>query len=50
MMFGLLDCNHFYASCERVFKPNLVGKPVIVLSNNGGYVITHSNEVKKAGN
>lgn len=32
MMFGLLDCNHFYASCERVFKPNLVGKPVIVLS------------------
>lgn len=49
MMFGLLDCNNFYASCERVFKPNLVGKPIIVLSNNDGCVIARSNEVKKLG-
>ena len=45
-MFGLLDCNNFYASCERVFRPDLNGKPVIVLSNNDGCVIARSNEAK----
>lgn len=48
-MFGLVDCNNFYASCERVFKPGLTGKPIIVLSNNDGCVIARSNEVKKLG-
>ena len=48
-MFGLVDCNNFYASCERVFKPSLTGKPIIVLSNNDGCVIARSNEVKKLG-
>lgn len=45
-MYGILDCNSFYASCERVFKPNLIGKPIVVLSNNDGCVIARSNEVK----
>lgn len=49
MIFGLLDCNNFYASCERVFNPSLNAKPVIVLSNNDGCVIARSNEVKKLG-
>lgn len=48
-MFGLLDCNNFYASCERVFRPDLNGKPVIVLSNNDGCVIARSNEAKAVG-
>lgn len=48
-MYGLLDCNNFYASCERVFRPNLNGKPVIVLSNNDGCVIARSNEAKALG-
>lgn len=34
MTFALIDCNNFYASCERVFNPKLAGKPVVVLSNN----------------
>ena len=38
-MYGLCDCNNFYASCERVFNPALVGRPVVVLSNNDGCVI-----------
>lgn len=46
-MFALVDCNNFYASCERVFRPDLVGKPVVVLSNNDGCVIARSNEAKK---
>jgi DNA polymerase V len=46
-MFALVDCNNFYASCERVFQPNLVGKPIVVLSNNDGCVISRSNEAKK---
>lgn len=46
-MFGLMDCNNFYVSCERVFRPDLNGKPVVVLSNNDGCVISRSNEAKK---
>ena len=48
-MFALVDCNNFYASCERVFQPKLRGKPVAVLSNNDGCVIARSNEVKALG-
>ena len=48
-MIGLIDCNNFYASCERVFNPALNGKPVIVLSNNDGCVIARSNESKALG-
>lgn len=48
-MFGLMDCNNFYASCERVFNPSLNGKPVVVLSNNDGCVIARSNEAKAFG-
>ena len=48
-MYGLCDCNNFYASCERVFDPSLEGKPVIVLSNNDGCVIARSNEAKRLG-
>lgn len=47
-MFALIDCNNFYASCERVFRPDLNGKPVVVLSNNDGCVIARSNEAKAA--
>ena len=45
-MFALVDCNNFYASCERVFNPSLNGKPIVVLSNNDGCAIVHSNESK----
>lgn len=45
-MIALVDCNNFYASCERVFQPQLEGKPIIILSNNDGCVIARSNEVK----
>lgn len=45
-MFALIDCNNFYASCERVFRPELNGKPVVILSNNDGCVIARSNEAK----
>mgnify|MGYP001159874690 CR=1 FL=1 len=48
-MYGLVDCNNFYASCERIFKPKLNKKPIIVLSNNDGCVIARSNESKKIG-
>jgi DNA polymerase V len=48
-MFALVDCNNFYASCERVFNPSLVGKPIVVLSNNDGCVIARSNEAKELG-
>lgn len=48
-MFGLMDCNNFYASCERVFNPALKGRPVVVLSNNDGCVIARSNEAKALG-
>ena len=46
---ALVDCNNFYASCERVFQPRLRGKPVVVLSNNDGCVIARSNEAKALG-
>ncbi len=46
---ALVDCNNFYASCERVFDPRLCGKPVVVLSNNDGCVIARSNEAKGLG-
>ena len=48
-MYGLADCNNFYASCERVFDPSLAGRPVVVLSNNDGCVIARSNEAKALG-
>lgn len=48
-MYGLADCNNFYASCERIFNPSLIGRPVVVLSNNDGCVIARSNEAKKLG-
>lgn len=48
-LIGLLDCNNFYASCERVFNPGLRRKPVVVLSNNDGCVVARSNEVKQLG-
>lgn len=46
---ALIDCNNFYVSCERVFDPRLVGRPVIVLSNNDGCIIARSNEAKALG-
>ena len=45
-MYALVDCNNFYASCERVFNPNLEGKPVAILSNNDGCIISMSDEAK----
>ena len=48
-MYGLIDCNNFFVSCERVFNPRLDGKKVVVLSNNDGCVIARSNEAKAAG-
>ena len=48
-MFSLVDCNNFYASCERVFNPRLHQKPLIVLSNNDGCVIARSEEAKSLG-
>ena len=48
-MIALVDCNNFYASCERVFQPHLNGKPLVILSNNDGCVIARSNEAKSLG-
>lgn len=48
-MYALVDCNNFFASCERVFNPALRDKPIVVLSNNDGCVIARSNEAKKLG-
>jgi DNA polymerase V len=48
-MFALVDCNNFYASCERIFRPDLLNKPIVVLSNNDGCVIARSNEAKLLG-
>ena len=48
-LFGLADCNNFYCSCERVFRPDLRDKPVVVLSNNDGCVVARSEESKKLG-
>lgn len=47
--FALIDCNNFYASCERVFEPKLMRQPIVVLSNNDGCVIARSNEAKALG-
>ena len=43
---ALVDCNNFFVSCERAFRPELEGRPVIVLSNNDGVVISRSEEAK----
>jgi DNA polymerase V len=48
-MYALVDCNNFYASCERLFRPELVGKPIAVLSNNDGCIISRSDEAKALG-
>lgn len=48
-MYALVDCNNFFVSCERVFRPQLEGKPVVVLSNNDGCVVSRSNESKAMG-
>ena len=48
-MFGLCDCNNFFVSCERAFDPSLEGRPVVVLSNNDGCVVSRSNEAKAIG-
>jgi len=48
-MFALVDCNNFYASCERLFNPKLKNRPVVVLSNNDGCVVARSNEAKALG-
>ncbi len=48
-MYAIIDCDNCYVSCERVFRPDLEGKPVVVLSNNDGCVVARSNEAKKMG-
>ncbi len=48
-LIALADCNNFYVSCERVFRPDLIGKPVAVLSNNDGCMVARSQEVKDLG-
>ena len=48
-MYALVDCNNFFVSCERVFRPELEGKAVVVLSNNDGCVVSRSNESKAMG-
>src|SRR3990167_8862330 len=49
VIFALVDCNNFYASCERLFNPKLNNQPVIILSSNDGCVIARSNEAKALG-
>jgi DNA polymerase V len=49
IVFALVDCNSFFASCEQVFRPDLRGKPVVVLSNNDGFVVARSKEAKELG-
>lgn len=48
-VFALVDCNNFFVSCERIFRPDLEGQPVVVLSNNDGCVVARSNEAKALG-
>ena len=48
-MIAIVDCNSFYCSCERVFRPDLRKKPVVVLSNNDGCIISRSDEAKSLG-
>ena len=49
MTLALVDCESFYASCERIFRPDLKNIPIVVFSNNDGCVIARSNEAKKLG-
>lgn len=49
LIFGLIDCNNFYASCERIFQPSLQNRPIVVLSNNDGCIVARSNEAKALG-
>ena len=46
---ALIDCNNFYASCERIFNPKLIDQAIVVLSNNDGCIIARSKEAKKLG-
>ena len=48
-MYGIADLDNCYCSCEKVFRPDLEGKPIVVLSNNDGCVVARSNEAKKMG-
>lgn len=48
-LFALVDCNNFFVSCERIFRPDLIGKPVVVLSSNDGCFVARSNEAKALG-
>ena len=48
-LFLLIDCNNFYVSCERLFRPDLIGRPVVVLSNNDGCIVSRSPEAKAMG-
>ena len=48
-MYALVDCNNFFASCERVFQPQLIGKPIVILSNNDGCIISRSDEARALG-
>jgi len=48
-IFALVDCNNFFVSCERIFRPDLEGKPVVVLSSNDGCIVARSNEAKALG-
>src|SRR3546814_4572083 len=47
--FALIDCNNFYCSAERIFRPDLEGRPIVVASNNDGAVVSRSNEAKALG-
>ncbi|EML0615047.1 DNA polymerase V subunit UmuC, partial [Pseudomonas aeruginosa] len=47
--YALVDCNNFYVSCERLFRPDLRAVPMVVLSNNDGCVVSRSNEAKALG-
>jgi DNA polymerase V len=47
-LIALVDCNNFYVSCERVFRPDLIGIPMAVLSNNDGCIVARSQEIKKS--
>jgi DNA polymerase V len=49
MMKAIVDCNSFYCSCERAFKPHIEEKPVVVLSNNDGCIISRTDEAKRLG-
>jgi DNA polymerase V len=48
-VFALIDCNNFFVSCLRVFRPDLEGRPVVALSSNDGCVVARSNEAKALG-